>query len=268
VGGIQRLRAALIRVSGSSLLSPDGAARLEVKLSQETVSVFAPKVRELIEQVCAAQYQHAGAVVEEQAAKDVLRRADEELTRLEAAIEEREKSLPRDGAPMPEEAMPEEAQATSLVRQRRVMAARAGLCGERVAAAAAEVEKLKTSLDVEFLQFGEAEYLKLREEFHAAAKELRRVYSRLAPWPALFWGRGTVPLPPLPTLIIEDPLTRTIQGRFIIDSRQENWDQVGDAELFATLRSLRAEVDAAKSNGGEGIDGSSSGTSEHGEAVC
>src|ERR1035438_5953498 len=68
-----------------------------------------------------------------------------------------------------------------------------GLCGERVAAAAAEVEKLKTSLDVEFLQFGEAEYLKLREEFHAAAKELRRVYSRLAPWPALSWGRGTGP---------------------------------------------------------------------------
>jgi len=228
----------------ASFLPGADAAQQGVKVDQEK-RIFAPTVRALIEQVLAAQERHASAVAEHQNAETAMRDAARNLESLKASITERETELARAGASLPEEPLPEEIQARTAERQMPVLGARVRLCGERVAAATAEVARERTSLDEEFARFGREEYLKLREQFLAASVELRRLHSRLVAWPRAFWGRGTLTdFPPAPTIIIENPMVRTIEGRFVINSNLA--DTPGDAELYASLQALRSEIDRLK----------------------
>jgi hypothetical protein len=208
---------------------------------ESSALVMPPKIESLIEALKGQRSKRDATVAEQEIAAAELRKVDGELGTLRARVAEREVDLARSGAPIPEAPFPEETQLARLEKQRRVLALRRDMVGERLKESEAQIGRLKGEIDAAWLEFGKEQYQEALQQFEQAALVLRERYGDVAVLATVFR--------PLHFGVPEVAVGNISTHGAYINNLDPVWNRLNEPErreLYASLCSTRAEIEATK----------------------
>lgn len=211
-----------------------------------STQIEAPEIRGFMKEIGAARARLAAVTSQAQKAAEELKRTETTADGLRSRVRDRELELARSGDPLPSEPFEEEKLLSQAERAVRVAKARAEMQQDLLKGTQSEIAELQQKLDAAWLQFGNQQFELAKARLTEAAVPLRKLFAEMMGW-LYFTGRKGKSR--VPEIAIQAPAAGKGMDDWILNGGwhgELRFSEPMAQEFYAALRTLRAEVEAAK----------------------